>query len=74
MPVAGLQAQGPNRNGDGYSWRETVFPAHDPTFAVMQAFSDLHYAIVMNEPTVNNMANTLMVFGLLSGEAGDNHP
>ncbi|MCQ2293849.1 MAG: glycoside hydrolase family 9 protein, partial [Bacteroidaceae bacterium] len=28
MPVAGLQAQGPNRNGDGYSWRETVFPAH----------------------------------------------
>ena len=74
MPVAGLQAQGPNRNGDGYSWRETVFPAHDPTFAVMQAFSDLHYAIVMNEPTVNNMANTLMVFGLLSGEAGENHP
>lgn len=67
-PVDGLQAQGPNRNGDGYSWRETVYPPHEQTFAVMHAFSDLHYAIVMDEPTVNNMANTLMVFGLLSGK------
>ena len=67
-PVDGLQAQGPNRNGDGYSWRETVYPPHEQTFAVMHAFSDLHYAIVMDEPTVNNMANTLMVFALLSGE------
>ena len=66
--VDGLQAQGPNRNGDGYSWRETVYPPHEQTFAVMHAFSDLHYAIVMDEPTVNNMANTLMVFGLLSGK------
>lgn len=66
-PVDGLQVQGPNRNGDGYSWRETVYPPHEKTFAVMHAFSDLHYAIVMDEPTVNNMVNTLMVFGLLSG-------
>ena len=32
----------------------------------MQNFADLHFAIAMNEPTVNNMVNTMFVFGLLA--------
>ena len=34
--------------------------------SVLHAFIDSHWAIAMDEPTVNNMANTILVFGVLS--------
>ncbi len=65
-PVAGLQAQGPMQRGHGYSFKETLYPAWKEGEAVLHAFIDTHWAIAMDEPTVNNMANTLLVFGVLS--------
>ena len=64
-PVPGLQEQGPLQRGDGYSYRDSVFPAHNDNAAKLHAHADLHFAIAMDEPTVNNMANTALVFGLL---------
>ena len=66
----GLQGQGPNRSFAGYSCAETAYPRLKERFAVMQNFADLHFAIAMNEPTVNNMANTMFVFGLLAQRGG----
>ena len=65
VPVDGLQAQGPNQTGAGYRYNDTVFPKHLDTLACLHEFADAHFAIAMDEPTVNNMANTLLVFGLL---------
>ncbi len=65
-PVAGLQAQGPMQRGHGYSFKETLYPAWKEGEAVLHAFIDTHWAIAMDEPTVNNMANTLLVFGVLT--------
>ena len=65
-PVIGLQAQGPMQRGHGYSFKETLYPAWKEGEAVLHAFIDSHWAIAMDEPTVNNMANTLLVFGVLS--------
>lgn len=66
FPADGLHAQGPSQRGEGYSWKECAYPAHNEGFAVMYAFSDVHFAIAMNEPVVRSMANTLFVFGLLA--------
>ncbi len=65
LPVAGLQAQGPMQKGDAYSYHDTVYPRHDEYRANLHAWIDTHFAIVMDEPTVNNMVNTMFVFGLL---------
>ncbi len=65
LPVAGLQAQGPMQKGDGYSYQDTVYPRHNEYYANLHAWIDTHFAIVMDEPTVNNMVNTMFVFGLL---------
>ncbi|MBR1920602.1 MAG: glycoside hydrolase family 9 protein, partial [Kiritimatiellae bacterium] len=70
VPVQGLQVQGPMQRGHGYSFKETVYPAWKDGEAVLHAFADVHWAIAMDEPTVNNMANTALVFGILSGEQG----
>lgn len=66
VPVEGLQAQGPNQTGAGYHYNDTVFPRHLDTLACLHEFADVHFAIAMDEPTVNNMANTLLVFGVLA--------
>ena len=66
VSASGLQGQGPNRSFAGYSCAETVYPRLKERFAIMQNFADLHFAIAMNEPTVNNMVNTMFVFGLLA--------
>ncbi len=65
FPVDGLQAQGPNQRGEGYSWVECAYPAFSGSFAPMYAFSDLHFAIVMDEPTMPNMVNAFFVFSLI---------
>ena len=66
VPAVGLQEQGPNKSFAGYSCAETAYPRLKDRFAIMQNFADMHFAIAMNEPTVNNMANTMFVFGLLA--------
>jgi endoglucanase len=66
VPVDGLEGQGPAQSGPGYSYKETAYPAHNDAFAQLYTFVDCHFAIAMDEPTVNNMANTALVFGLLS--------
>ena len=65
LPVDGLQEQGPMQGGHGYSFKETVFPAFNENVANMHCWIDSHFAIAMDEPTVSNMANTLLVFGVL---------
>ena len=65
VPVLGLQVQGPMAPGHGYSYIDSVYPAHQNDVAMLHTFVDLHFAIAMDEPTVNNMANTALVFGLL---------
>ncbi len=66
LPVAGLQAQGPMMKGEGYSYHDTVYPRNNEWYANMHTWIDTHFAIVMDEPTVNNMVNTMFVFGLLT--------
>lgn len=68
-PVPGLQSEGPNQNGDGYVYRETVYPSHRNDFAILHSFVDTHFAIAMDEGTVDNQAFTAAVFGLLAGSA-----
>jgi len=65
FPVDGLQGQGPNQRGAGYNYCATAFPRHVDDYAPLQEFADVHFAIAMDEPTVNSMANTMFVFGLL---------
>ena len=66
FPVAGLQAQGPNQRGEGYSWTACAYPWFSGKLAIMYAFSDLHFAIAMDEPTVDNMARSFFVFSLIA--------
>ena len=66
LPVDGLQAEGPNARFAGYSYKDTAYPRCTERFAVLNEFADVHFAIAMDEPIVNNMANTMMVFGLLA--------
>ena len=68
LPADGIQEQGPNKNFAGYSYRDTAYPRCADGFALLYQHSDIHFAIAMDEPTVNNMANTMFVFGLLSRE------
>ena len=65
MVVTGQQVQGPNANGDGYAYRDAVFPAHSDKFAVLYSFADMHFAIQMDEGTVSNQVRTLAAFALL---------
>lgn len=65
MCMPGQQTQGPNSQGNGYNYTKTVYPAHDGSFAIMHAFVDCHWAIAMDEGTVNNQAETMAAFGLL---------
>ena len=65
LPADGLQAEGPNARFAGYSYKDTAYPRCTERFAVLNEFADVHFAIAMDEPIVNNMANTMMVFGLL---------
>jgi hypothetical protein len=65
LPVDGLQAEGPNARFAGYSYKDTAYPRCTERFAILNEFADVHFAIAMDEPIVNNMANTMMVFGLL---------
>ena len=65
LPADGLQAEGPNARFAGYSYSDTAYPRCTERFAVLNEFADVHFAIAMDEPIVNNMANTMMVFGLL---------
>ena len=66
LPADGLQAEGPNARFAGYSYKDTAYPRCTERFAVLNEFADVHFAIAMDEPVVNNMANTMMVFGLLA--------
>ena len=68
-PVAGLQCQGPSQRGEGYRYRETAFPAHRSDTASLYAFADVHFAIAMDEGTVDSQAMTLAAFGLLLPDA-----
>lgn len=68
LPADGIQEQGPNKNFAGYSYRDTAYPRCAERFALLYQHSDVHFAIAMDEPTVNNMANTMFIFGLLSSE------
>ena len=63
--TVGLQAEGPNARFAGYSYKDTAYPRCTERFAVLNEFADVHFAIAMDEPIVNNMANTMLVFGLL---------
>ena len=67
LPADGIQEQGPNRNFAGYSYRDAAYPRCVDRFALLYQHSDIHFAIAMDEPTVNNMANTMFIFGILSG-------
>ena len=60
-----MQVEGPNKNFAGYSYKDTAYPRCQERFAIMQHYADVHFAIAMDEPVVNNMANTMVVFGLL---------
>ena len=66
FPVDGIRAEGPNGRGAGYNYTATAYPRHNDGAVPMQEFADVHFAIAMDEPLVNTMANTMMVFGLLS--------
>ena len=66
VPVDGLEGQGPVAQAPGYSVKDTLYPAQNDNFAQLHTFVDLHFAIAMDEPTVNNMANTALVFGVLA--------
>jgi len=66
LPVDGLQAEWPNARFAGYSYKDTAYPRCTERFAILNEFADVHFAIAMDEPIVNNMANTMMVFGLLA--------
>ena len=66
VAVDGLQGQGPNAYGAGYAYTDVTYPWFRSRFATLYHFADVHYCIVMDEPTVNNMVNTMFVFGLLS--------
>jgi len=66
VPVPGMQEQGPMKKGHGYAFTETVYPKWKEGEAVLHAHVDNHWAIAMDEPTVNNMASTLLVFGVLA--------
>ena len=68
LPADGIQEQGPNKNFAGYSYRDAAYPRCVEQFALLYQHSDIHFAIAMDEPTVNNMVNTMFVFGLLSSE------
>ena len=65
-PSRGRHAgRGANKNFAGYSYKDTAYPRCQERFAIMQHYADVHFAIAMDEPVVNNMANTMVVFGLL---------
>ena len=49
----------------GYCFTETCYPWFKDGIAKMHAFADVHFCIAMDEPTANNMANTMMIFGIL---------
>ena len=66
LPADGLQAEGPNARFAGYSYKDTAYPRCTERFAILNEFADVHFAIAMDEPIVNNMANTMLVFGLLA--------
>ncbi len=68
LPADGLQAEGPNARFAGYSYKDTAYPRCTERFAILNEFADVHFAIAMDEPIVNNMANTMLVFGLLCGK------
>ena len=61
----GLEVQGPMQHGNGYCFTETAYPWFKAGKNKMHAFADVHFCISMDEPTANNMANTMMIFGLL---------
>lgn len=65
VAVSGLQVQGPMQRGSGYCFTETCYPWFKDGIAKMHAFADVHFCIAMDEPTANNMANTMMIFGIL---------
>lgn len=65
VAVDGLHGQGPNEKAPGYAYTDTVYPWHKDKFANLQELADVHFCIAMDEPTVNNMVNTMFIFGLL---------
>ena len=65
VAVSGLQVQGPMQRGSGYCFTETCYPWFKDGIAKMHVFADVHFCIAMDEPTANNMANTMMIFGIL---------
>ncbi len=69
--VKGMQVQGPNQRGEGYRVREIAYPKLREDFACLQTFVDNHFAIAMDEGTVDNMAKTMAVFGLLLADADE---
>jgi len=70
MCMPGMQAQGPNGGGKVANYCETAYPPHDNAFATLHAFVDCHWAISMDEGTVNHQAETMAAFGLLLKDSG----
>ncbi|NLF39456.1 hypothetical protein GX586_08425 [bacterium] len=69
--VDGMQVQGPHHEGDGYRVRETAYPPIRKDAAQLQSFVDCHFAIAMDEGTVDAMAKAMAVFGILLPGAQD---
>ncbi|MBU0676619.1 MAG: glycoside hydrolase family 9 protein [Verrucomicrobia bacterium] len=63
--TTGMQVQGPNQSGPGYRVTETAFPRIQETFASLHTFTDSHFAIPLDEGTVNNQVRSMAAFGLL---------
>ena len=63
--VSGMQVQGPHERGKGYRVLETAYPPINAKFASLYSFVDCHFAISMDEGTVNSQAMSMAVFGLL---------
>ena len=69
VAVDGFQGEGPNVHGNGYNYKETVYPAHKPGFAILYAFSDNTFSLPMTEGLVIHQALDMAVLGLLLPDA-----
>ncbi|HEY3284064.1 MAG TPA: glycoside hydrolase family 9 protein [Armatimonadota bacterium] len=63
--AAGMQANGPMENPEGYRVRESFYPAPRADFASLYSFVDCHFSIAMDEGLVRSQAEAMALFGLL---------
>ena len=67
--VDGMHGEGPNVHGNGYHYKETVYPKHRSGFAILHHYSDNTYSLPMTEGLVIHQALDMAVLGLLLPDA-----